>query len=276
MKKLTAFLLALMTVAGLFLSAAPARAGEAPERLPDEVLMTYFDGALFAGDSQIAKFQNYVKKQRKNDPGFFEGVVFKAANSYKFRFAAYKTLQESEKAHLTLEGRKTTLYAIVKKDPPKKLFMLAGLNDAFTTDYTKKRNGRDETGYERAARYVREMTALVREAAPETEIFIISQMPVTRNFAQGTNGYRKCQDRFDLVNETVKQECEALGIRFVDLAAGLKDEEGLLPGKYCQDGQCHLNDVGYGIFSQELLDYAQAEYEAGRWTPGDSAGTEKE
>ena len=135
MKKLTAFLLALLSVAGLLLSAAPAIAGEALERLPDEVLMTYYDGTLFVGDSQIAKFQNYVKKQRKNDPGFFEGVTFKAANSYKFRFAGYKILQESEKAHLTMDGRKTTLYAIVKKDPPKKLFMLAGLNDAFTTDY---------------------------------------------------------------------------------------------------------------------------------------------
>ena len=281
MKRLMAFLLVLLTVAGLLCGAAGAASeetaeGETFERLPDEVLMTFFDGTVFAGDSQFAKFRNFVKKKWKTDPGFFSNVDFRVANSYKFRFAAYKTLKESESAHLTDGGKKTTLYAIVKKVKPEKLFVLAGLNDAFTTDYTKKRNGTDETGYDRAARYVREMTALVREASPGTEIYIISQMPITKSFVQGSNRYEKCRDRFDLVNETVRQECETLGIRYVDLATGLKDEEGLLPVKYCADGLCHLNDAGYEIFSQELLDFVQAEYEAGRWTPAENPGTEEE
>ena len=71
----------------------------------------------------------------------------------------------------------------------------------------------------------------------------------------------------DLVNETVRLECEALGIRYVDLAAGLKGEDGLLPAAYCGDGLVHLNDDGYEIFARELLDFAQAEYEAGNWIP---------
>ena len=69
------------------------------------------------------------------------------------------------------------------------------------------------------------------------------------------------------MNETVRQECESLGISYVDLASGLKNENGLLPEKYCADGLVHLNDDGYEIFARELLDYAQAEYENGNWTP---------
>lgn len=280
MKRLSAFLLAMALAAGLLCGITGAGAEAAEEEtiapLTDQALMTFFDGAMFAGDSQVAKFRNYVKKQQKTDPEFFAKVDFRAANSYKFRFAAYKTLQESEAAHLTDGGKKATLYAIAKKTKPKRLLMLAGLNDAFTTDYTLKRNGRDETGYERAARYVREMTALIREASPETEIYIISQMPVTRSFVQGSNRYAKCRDRFDLVNETVRQECETLGIRYVDLATGLKDADGLLPGKYCADGLCHLNDAGYDIFTRELLDFVQAEYMAGRWIPGENPEAEEE
>ncbi len=240
---------------------------EGAERLPDKILMTFFENTIFAGDSQVAKFRNFVKVKMAADPGYFSGVDFRAMNSYKFMYAAHKYPQEKNGAHLTDEGLDVTLYDIVKKKHPGRVFMLAGLNDAFTTDYTERMQGVDETGYDRAARYVREMTGLIREVSPETEIYIVSQMPVTRTFEQGINKYEAVRDRFDLVNETVRQECETLGIHYVDLASGLKDEEGLLPDKYCIDEKMHLNDDGYEIFARELLDFAQAEYENGNWDP---------
>ncbi len=281
MKRRAVLLLLAVLMAALFCRAGMAeglsgiQAEDQVMRLPDEILMTFYEHTIFAGDSQVAKFRNYVKIRMKTDPAFFSGVDFRAANSYKFRYAAYKKLQESNGAHLTDGGSKATLYAIVKKEQPERVFMLAGLNDAFTTDYTLKRNGRDETGYDRAARYVREMTELIREASPATRIYIVSQMPVTKSFVQGTNRYEAVRERFDLVNETVRQECESLGISYVDLASGLKNENGLLPEKYCADGLVHLNDDGYEIFARELLDYAQAEYENGNWTPAQAEAGEK-
>jgi lysophospholipase L1-like esterase len=210
-----------------------------------------------------------VKRKWSEDPDFFSNVDFRAENSYKFRFVGYKYIPAAEKhyIHLTDGGADTTLYEIVKKKLPQKIFVLAGLNDALTTDYTMDVQGRDETGYDRAARYVREMTELVREVSPETEIFVISQMPVAKEFKQGTNDCYACRDRFDLVNTTVQAECEKLGIRYLNLATGLKDAEGLMAEEYCEKGSLHLNDAGYAVFARELLDFAQAEYEAGRWTP---------
>ena len=274
MRRKTALLLLIILAAGMICgtgtAADAADFGEAEDtamRLPDGILMTYYTDTVFAGDSQVAKFRNFVKVKRKDDPDYFAGVDFRAANSYKFRYVTYKKLEESEGAHLTDGGSKVTLYTIAKKVQPRRLFLLAGLNDAFTTDYTQKRHGRDETGYDRAARYVREMTNLVRSVSPDTQIYIISQMPVTKDFVQGSHKGKDAQERFDLVNETVRLECEALGIRYVDLAAGLKGEDGLLPAAYCGDGLVHLNDDGYEIFARELLDFAQAEYEAGNWIP---------
>ena len=270
MKKLTAVLLLMILALGMYcgtgMTEAPEK-GTAVSRLSDEVLMTYFNNTIFAGDSQIAKFRYFVKTKRAEIPDYFAGIDFRTVNNYKFRYATYRTLREPTGAHLSDDGMDQTLYYIVGKVKPEKLFMLAGLNDAFTTDYTMAMQEVDETGYDRAARYVREMTELVREASPETQIYIISQMPVTPEFVQGTNKGKAVQDRFDLVNETVRQECETLGIRYVDLAAGLKGEDGMLLPEYCGEQTVHLNSEGYEIFARELLDFAQAEYENGNWTP---------
>ncbi len=272
-KKTTLLLLAILTAGMLCGTAAAADeadfrdAEDTAMRLPDAVLMSYYTDTVFAGDSQVAKFRNFVKVKRKDDPEFFAGVDFRAANSYKFRYVTYRKLEESEGAHLTDGGSKVTLCTIAKKVQPKRLFLLAGLNDAFTTDYNQKQHGKDETGYDRAARYVREMTELIRSVSPDTQIYIVSQMPVTKDFVQGSHKGKDAQERFDLVNETVRQECEVLGIRYVDLATGLKGENGLLPAACCGDGLVHLNDNGYEIFARELLDFAQAEYEAGNWIP---------
>ena len=281
MRKVIAVVLVLLLSAGI-LGAACAEAlpgaEKTADRLSDAVLMTFFDHSMFVGDSQMAKFRNYVKRKWSEDPDFFSNVDFRAENSYLFRFVGYTYIPRAEKhlIHLTDGGEDTTLYDLVKKKHPQKIFVLAGLNDALTTDYTMDVQGRDETGYDRAARYVREMTELVREVSPETEIFVISQMPVARGFYQGSSDCYACRDRFDLVNTTVQAECEKLGIRYLDLATGLKDEEGLMPEEYCEGGSFHLNDAGYAVFARELLDFAQAEYEAGRWTPGSGSVPEEE
>ena len=270
MKRFAALLLLVILAAGLLYTAGGAEGtpeiGEAEDtvmRLPDEVLMTYFDDTMFVGDSQLAKFRNYVKKQWKEKEWFFSNVDFRVENSYKFRFIAYKTIPSGELkyAHLHDEGNKVTLYYIVGKVKPARIFILAGINDALTTDY------KNENGVERAMRYVRGGTELIREASPDTKIYFITQMPVTKNYVQGSNHSKAVTERWNAINDAIAAESEELGITLVDLAYGLKDENGLLPAKYCADGLCHLNDAGYEIFAQELLDFAQAEYEAGNWIP---------
>lgn len=282
MRRLAAFLLILIIAAGPLCGTAAAASdkpagGELPERLPDEILMSFFDSTMFAGDSMVSMFYNFTKTKWKESPWFFSNVDFRTANSYKLRFASYRTIPSGELkyAHITVLGRKVTLYSVVKDKKPEKLFILAGINDALTTDYTRARQGRDETGVERALRYIRETAEIMREASPGTAVYIVSQMPVTRSYVQGTNKAKKCQERWDEINEAVLAASEELGIRFVDLASGLKGEDGFLPAGLSGDGQYHLNKDGNEILARELLDFAQAEYEAGRWTPAEQAGTEE-
>lgn len=280
MKKLTAVLLILACAAALLFGAAGGENAEITEigKLPDEVLVTFFDDTVFAGDSLVAMFQSYAGSRQKETPWFFGNITFKSANSYKLRFASYKTIpsEEMKYAHLVEKGKKVTLYQIVKNRQPARVFLLAGVNDALTTDYTKKRQGRDETGVERAVRYIRTTAEILREASPETVLYVVSQMPVTRSFVQGTNKAKACQERWDEINETLKGLSEEIGFRYVALDSGVRGEDGLLPMALSYDGKYHLNDDGNGIIARELLDYAQAEYEAGRWKPAAEAGAKEE
>ena len=270
MRRLAALLLLLIWAAGLYCgtgsaegAAVMAEAEDTVMRLPDDVLMTYFDGAMFVGDSQIAKFRNFVKKKRKDDPDYFKNIDFRAENAYKFRFVAYEKIPSGEMkyAHLKDDGKKVTLYYLAGKLRPDRIFILAGINDMLTTDY------KNESGVERAMRYVRGAAELIGKASPGTKVYFITQMPVTRDYVQGTNHAKAVTERWNAINEAIAAESDELGITLVDLASGLKDENGLLPLKYCADGLCHLNDAGYEIFAAELLDFAQSEYEAGNWIP---------
>ena len=269
MKRKTAFILLIILAAGILCGMGTAEEeAELPvPHLSDETLMTYYSNTIFAGDSLVASFRNYVKTKKKDNPDYFSGIDFRAVNSYLFRYATSRYIREIHGAHLYDGGLDATLYTIVMNAQPEKLFVLAGLNDTFTTDYTMAMQEVDETGYDRAARYVREMTGLVREASPDTQIYIVSQMPVTEEFVQGLHKVTEVQERFDLVNETVRQECESLEIRYVDLATGLKGKDGLMPQDYSSDHLVHLNEAGFEIFARELLDFAQEEYEAGNLIP---------
>ena len=60
----------------------------------------------------------------------------------------------------------------------------------------------------------------------------------------------------------------------MDLASGMKGEDGMLLPQYCGNEGIHLNSEGYEVFARELLDYAQAEYENGNWIPVAGTGDE--
>lgn len=274
MKRLAALLLMLWTAAGWVCGGTGEMAGtlqgaeEVIMRLPDAALMSYYDDALFVGDSLMHSFHNYVNKIRKTDPGYFGEASFRDADSYKLRFATYKTIPpgEMQYAHIRDQGNKVSLYSVVKKDQPGKLILLAGLNDAFTTDYRQKEGL--WTGMERAAGYVEKIAGIMEEASPQTEVCMISQLPVTASAVQNKLKGPALQERWDLVNERVYEKCMELGVRFIDAAAALKGEDGMLPPALSSDGTFHLNDAGNEILARVLLDFAQAEYEAGNWVPG--------
>ena len=239
--------------------ACTAGLGEAggTERLPDSELMTYYNDSVFAGDSLICMFRNYVRAEQKADPAYFAGIDFRCAYSYTLQMATWEKVREEGSANLSYKGRNMTLSQIAETLQPKKLFVLAGLNDNFA------RNAKQESGVERGLRYVETAAELVKKASPETEIFFLTLTPVT----QRVESKRHVQEIWDEYNRQLEIKCGEIGAGFIDVASALKDENGLLPSDWSHDKEYHLNEAGNAIFAGVLLDYAQAQYEAGAWKP---------
>ncbi len=245
-------LLSLLFCAMLMFSLAHAEETPQAERLPDSVLMTYYDQSLFVGDSLVVMFRNYVRGAQKKDPAYFSGIKFYGAYSYQLRAAASENTS-TDRADLKYKGRDVTLAYIMKQEKPSKVFILAGLND------------RIYAHLDRADRYIDRILALRDKYSPDTEIFFFSLTPVRKKVGLTQ------QKKNDAYNEWLEQKCAETDAVYIDIAAGLKDDEGLMIKGISSDGEYHLNEKGNAIWAQELLDFAQASYEAGTWMPAESA-----
>lgn len=243
-QKRLVFLLLLLLAVSVFCGSAGA------ERLPDETLMTYYDRAIFAGDSVICLFRNYVKEIRNADAGYFPGVKFYCAYSYQLQTASMEYVSaNSERVHLTYKGSKATLAEIIRKEKPVRVFIHAGLNE-----YIHKH-------IDRAENYINKIMALRDKYSPETQVYFLSLTPVTKKVGNPR------QELHDQYNVWLSQKCAEAGAFFVDITTPVKGEDGFLPKTLSRDNEYHLNNKGNAIFAQTLLDFAQAQYEAGLWTP---------
>ena len=165
-QKRLVFLLLLLMAISVFSGEASA---ENAERLPDETLMAYYDRSIFAGDSVICLFRNYVKEIRNSDAGYFSGVKFYCAYSYQLQTASMEYVNaNSDRVHLTYKGSKATLAEIMKKEKPAKVFIHAGLNE-----YIHKH-------LDRADSYINKILALRDKYSPDTKIYFLSLTPVTK------------------------------------------------------------------------------------------------
>ena len=246
--------LLLLTLCALLMFSA-ARAEEAPrtERLPDEVLMTYYDRSLFVGDSLIVMFRNYVRETQKSDPDYFAGIKFYGAYNYQLRTAAAEKVGNgTSRVDLKYKGRSATMGQIMEAEQPARVFILAGMNE------------RIHAHLDWAENYIDRIMALRDKYSPDTEICFFSLTPVRAKIGMTR------QQKHDAYNVWLEEKCAQAGAVYIDIASGLKDEDGLMTKGISSDGEFHLNDKGNAIWAAELLDFAQSRYEAGLWTPADS------
>ena len=236
----------------VILLAGTGRAEEKKERLPDAQLMRFYDNSLFVGDSQIRNFGNYLRKLRREDPDIFAGVKCFGAYSLQMRTLGWeKPSSDENEVQLTYKGRNATLTGIAKAEEPRMVFILVGMNDKIY-EHTDRADG-----------YFDKILLRRDEFFPETEICFLSLTPVT------DRNKERIRDKINEYNEWLKAKCGQTGATYIDVTAGLADDNGWLPKEITSDADCHLNDKGFDIFIRNLLDYAQSRYEAGTWDPAE-------
>ncbi len=240
LKRLLAAVFVMLLLAGL--------AGA--ERLTDEELVSFYDGAVFVGDSVPRLLRNYIVPIREKDPSFFRDVRFYTAYDYKLGTAA-REMPSPTKVNIQYKGSDIAMCRLAEKLKPEKLFILAGLND------------RIEKNIDRGMEYVEKIMTLLAKYAPDTQVYFFSLTPVTAK--ENSKGIQTCIDDY---NAALELKCGELGAVYIDIATGLKNEDGVMDKSISSDGKYHLNSAGNAIWVQLLLDFAQQQYDLGLWAPG--------
>ena len=103
--------------------------GNVPYALPESAKVddSYFDDAVFIGDSVSLKLERYTTQQRSANPNFFGKAQFLTAGSMGSGNAL--EAPSSESIHPLYNGQKMALADSVKACGAKKVYIMLGMND---------------------------------------------------------------------------------------------------------------------------------------------------
>lgn len=206
-----------------------------PEPLPsplpetEAVEDTYFDGAVFLGDSRTE--------------GLFLYSGLKTGHFYTAVGATVESVF-SKKNFETEGGEKVPLLDAVAEQDCDKVYIMLGIN---------------ELGWSKTKTYHDQYAKLidrVREDHPEAKIVLQSIPPVSAN--QEAKKTYVNNERIAAYNQVIKTLAEEKECYFLDVAACLTDGDGLLPKDLNFDG-IHLNPAGCRVWLNYLRTHSLEE-----------------
>ena len=87
-----------------------------------------------------------------------------------------------------------------------------------------------------------DLVKAVQETNPDTKIILNSIYPVTSIYPESTG---ITNTKIDAANGWIEGIAEACGVKYLDSASVLKNENGALIDSYCNDEKLHLNTDGF-------------------------------
>jgi len=202
--------------------------------------MSWFDDALFLGDSVSKKLESYVTVKRREEPDFMGKAIFFTSVSLGLRTILLPITDAT--IHPTYNGEKLRIEQAVAATGCKKLYIMLGMNDA-------------AFGNEDAVKNLLTLIDDARSANPELMVVIQSCTPRV----SGDNPTNAQLFGLDLaIYEAVK---DMDNVYFVDVAWAMRDGNGCLVRDYCVDlgGMAlHLSDKGCEVWINWLLTHIPA------------------
>ena len=208
--------------------------GELPETAA--VDDSYFDDAVFVGDSVMQGFRYDVKYQRETrDKGYFGEAQFLTAQSY----ALYHAISSSEKTqHPSYRGKVQPVEISIRDMGAKKVYIMLGMNDIFLMGVMKSL-----TNYET-------LIGRIREKAPDVEIYILSVIPCTRNAIKKNS--KMDIGAYTFFNQRLPQFAQEHECYFVDVSKKYLDEDGYLKSEYSSDDYVHIQSGCFDFWAEAL------------------------
>lgn len=210
--------------------------------LAEEADWSAFDDVVMIGDSVSLKLKNFVVQQRKTEPGFFGTAQFLTSGSLGSGNALWEV--SSQSVHPAFQGTKMPLDQSVPLTGAKTAYLMLGVNDVAVY------------GVEGSVENYQTLLDSIQAAVPDIRFCVQSATPICRGAEVGALN----NETLVRYNEKLAEMCESRGIRFLDVASVLRDEEGFLPREYCSDPDgmgIHLTDKACRLWLGFLLADAQ-------------------
>ena len=202
---------------------------------------SWFDDVVMIGDSVTLKLKNFVAQQRHDDPGYFGGGQFLSSGSLGSGNSLWEVSDKS--VHPSYQGEKLLLEQSIPMTGAKKLYLMLGVNDIAVY------------GLEGSVENYKTLLSQIKAAAPEVEFYIQSATPICEGAERGA----LTNENLKVYNQMLVEMCQELGLRFVDVASVLRDENGYLPREYCSDPDgmgIHLTDLACQLWLGYLMEDA--------------------
>lgn len=206
---------------------------------------SYFNDAVFIGDSISYGFELYVTEKRANGETVLGEAQFLISGSLSYGNSLWDVSDES--VHPTYNGEKMKLEDAIAQIKPGKIFILLGTNDVALY-------GVEQT----IANADTEISGML-EASPGAEIFIMSTTPKYSPAESDVDGALNNAD-IDALNVAMRQFAVEKGYNFMNIAPLFKDETGGLAADYCSDKEgmgIHFTSAAYDIWLDFLYSYGK-------------------
>ena len=197
--------------------------------LSERVEDSYFDDAVFIGDSVTIKLKHYVIDSQNAGGSVLGKCKFLTMGSMGSGNALEKVTQDS--IHPSYQGQKMRLEDAVAAMGAKKVYIMLGMNDVALY------------GVQGAAENLMTLVSLIREKAPKALIFIQTATPRIRSVNKKPGN--KALFEYDLEVYRLYREMKMPGVYLLDVAWVMRDQDGYLPDLYCSDPEdmgLHFSD----------------------------------
>lgn len=206
---------------------------------------SYFNDAVFIGDSISYGFELYVTEKRANGETVLGEAQFLTSGSLSYGNSLWDVSDES--VHPTYNGEKMKLEDAIAQIKPGKIFILLGTNDVALY------------GVEQTIANADTEISRMLEASPGAEIFIMSTTPKYSPAESNVDGALNNAD-IDALNVAMRQFAVEKGYNFMNIAPLFKDETEGLAVDYCSDKEgmgIHFTSAAYDIWLDFLYSYGK-------------------
>lgn len=190
-----------------------------------ELTESWFDDALFIGDSRTVGLRDYA---RLGNADYFCSVGMSV-------FGVLDATESDE------NFEKTNLLGLLRQKKYHKIYISLGLNDC-------------EAPYELVMDAYYNLIKTVRKEQPDAVVILQSMITLGRNKA--SSKWYFSIENLNQVNAGIRDFADGHHVYYIDANTYFADEEGYLPDEKSFDG-CHFDIAGYQEWAQWILDNAK-------------------